>query len=119
MHEPARLAGTAVSLPPASERLDIENSETAPNRPLRKPGTAGTGCPHLGRERKRRRSGAWRCGAERRATLAEGVALTERDGYEHGVPCWVETWQQDPDTAAMFYTGVFGWEVEKGAPPGT
>jgi hypothetical protein len=30
MHEPARSATTAVSLPPASERLDIENSETAP-----------------------------------------------------------------------------------------
>src|SRR5918992_4689062 len=35
MHEPARLATTAVSLPAASERLDIENSETAPNRPRR------------------------------------------------------------------------------------
>jgi hypothetical protein len=33
MHEPARLATTAVSLPPASERLDIANFETAPNRP--------------------------------------------------------------------------------------
>src|SRR6188472_2822214 len=45
--------------------------------------------------------------------------MTERDGYEHGVPCWVETWQEDPDTAATFYAGVFGWEVEKGSPPGT
>jgi uncharacterized protein len=44
--------------------------------------------------------------------------LTERDGYEHGVPCWVETWQGDPDTAATFYAGVFGWDVEKGTPPG-
>ena len=35
MHEPARLATTAVSLPAASERLDIENSGTAPSRPLR------------------------------------------------------------------------------------
>jgi uncharacterized protein len=49
----------------------------------------------------------------------EGATLTERDGYEHGVPCWVDTWQEDPDTAAMFYAGVFGWEVEKGTPPGT
>jgi uncharacterized protein len=45
--------------------------------------------------------------------------LTERDGYEHGVPCWVDTWQEDPDTAATFYAGVFGWDVEKGTPPGT
>jgi predicted enzyme related to lactoylglutathione lyase len=40
--------------------------------------------------------------------------LTERDGYEHGVPCWVETWQEDPDTAVTFYAVVFGWDVEKG-----
>jgi uncharacterized protein len=45
--------------------------------------------------------------------------LTERDGYEHGVPCWVDTWQADPDTAATFYAGVFGWDVEQGTPPGT
>ena len=44
--------------------------------------------------------------------------MTARDGYEHGVPCWVDTWQEDPDTAAMFYAGVFGWNVEKGTPPG-
>ena len=49
----------------------------------------------------------------------EGATLTERDGYEHGVPCWVDTWQEDPDTAATFYAGVFGWDVEKGTPPGT
>jgi uncharacterized protein len=49
----------------------------------------------------------------------EGAALTERDGYGHGVPCWVDTWQEDPDTGATFYAGVFGWEVEKGTPPGT
>jgi uncharacterized protein len=45
--------------------------------------------------------------------------LTEPDGYEYGVPCWVDTWQEDADTAAMFYAGVFGWDVEKGTPPGT
>jgi predicted enzyme related to lactoylglutathione lyase len=49
----------------------------------------------------------------------EGAALAERDGYEHGVPCWVETWQEDPDAAATFYAGVFGWEVEKGIRPCT
>ena len=57
-------------------------------------------------------------GAERRATLAEGATLTERDGYEHGVPCWVDTWQEDPDTAARFYAGVFGWDVNEVTPPG-
>ena len=45
--------------------------------------------------------------------------MTEHDGYEHGVPCWVDTWQDDPDTAATFYAGVFGWEVEKGTATGT
>ncbi|HET6864696.1 MAG TPA: VOC family protein [Solirubrobacteraceae bacterium] len=45
--------------------------------------------------------------------------MTERDGFEHGVPCWVDTWQEDPDMAASFYAGVFGWDVEKGGPAGT
>lgn len=45
--------------------------------------------------------------------------MTERDGYEHGVPCWVDTWQEDPDAAAKFYVGVFGWDVERGTPAGT
>ena len=45
--------------------------------------------------------------------------MTERDGYEHGVPCWVETWQEDADTAATFYASVFGWDVQEGTPPGT
>lgn len=45
--------------------------------------------------------------------------MTERDGYEHGVPCWVDTWQDDPDAAAAFYAGVFGWDVEKRTVPGT
>jgi predicted enzyme related to lactoylglutathione lyase len=45
--------------------------------------------------------------------------LTERDRYEHGVPCWVDTWQEDPDTAVRFYAGVFGWEMEKGTSAGT
>ena len=44
--------------------------------------------------------------------------MSERDGYEHGVPCWVDNWQDDPDPAATFYAGVFGWDVEKSIPPG-
>ncbi len=37
--------------------------------------------------------------------------MSERNGYEHGVPCWVDTWQSDADTAVAFYTGLFGWEA--------
>jgi predicted enzyme related to lactoylglutathione lyase len=37
--------------------------------------------------------------------------MSERDGYQHGVPCWVDTWQPDADRAAAFYAGIFGWEA--------
>ncbi len=43
--------------------------------------------------------------------------MPERDGYIPGVPCWVDTTQPDPDSAADFYRGVFGWELEDGMPP--
>jgi len=36
--------------------------------------------------------------------------MSERDGYEHGVPCWVETLQPDPQAARAFYSGLFGWD---------
>jgi uncharacterized protein len=44
--------------------------------------------------------------------------MPERDGYPAGVPCWVETTQPDPDAAAAFYRGLFGWELEDAMPPG-
>jgi len=44
--------------------------------------------------------------------------LPERDGYIAGVPCWVDTSQPDPDAAAEFYGGLFGWEFEDAMPPG-
>jgi len=44
--------------------------------------------------------------------------MPERDGYIAGVPCWVDTSQPDPDAAAAFYGGLFGWEVEDAMPPG-
>jgi predicted enzyme related to lactoylglutathione lyase len=44
--------------------------------------------------------------------------MSERDGYEHGVPCWVDTWQPDADAAMSFYTELFGWEVEDTMPDG-
>jgi uncharacterized protein len=40
--------------------------------------------------------------------------MSERSGYQHGVPCWVDTWQADPDTAVPFYEAVFGWRAQMG-----
>ena len=40
--------------------------------------------------------------------------MSERDGYEHGVPCWVATIQPDPEAATAFYGELFGWEYEEG-----
>jgi uncharacterized protein len=45
--------------------------------------------------------------------------MPERDGYIPGVPCWVDTIQPDPEAAAGFYSGLFGWEIEDVMPPGT
>src|SRR2546430_7568957 len=61
------------------------------------------------------RSGA-RSAARRgavRPTIEGGAGMPERDGYLPGVPCWVETTQPDPDAAAAFYGGLFGWEDRK------
>ncbi|MFL5796511.1 MAG: VOC family protein [Actinomycetota bacterium] len=44
--------------------------------------------------------------------------MPERDGYITGVPCWVDTSQPDPDAAADFYGGLFGWEFEDRMPAG-
>jgi predicted enzyme related to lactoylglutathione lyase len=44
--------------------------------------------------------------------------MSARDGYEAGVPCWVDTWQHDAAAAVDFYTGLFGWEAEDTMPPG-
>lgn len=45
--------------------------------------------------------------------------MPERDGYIPGVPCWVDTSQPDPATAAAFYGDLFGWELEDAMPPGS
>ena len=37
--------------------------------------------------------------------------MSERDGYEPGVPCWVATVHPDPEKAVSFYTKLFGWEA--------
>jgi predicted enzyme related to lactoylglutathione lyase len=42
--------------------------------------------------------------------------VSERDGFEPGVPCWVDTWQPDADAAVGFYAGLFGWDPEDTMP---
>jgi predicted enzyme related to lactoylglutathione lyase len=42
--------------------------------------------------------------------------MPERNGYIAGVPSWVDTTQPDPEAAASFYGGLFGWEVENQLP---
>ncbi|HSD25209.1 MAG TPA: VOC family protein [Solirubrobacterales bacterium] len=37
--------------------------------------------------------------------------MSERDGFQPGVPCWVETWQNDSNAATDFYRRIFGWET--------
>ncbi|HEX9402476.1 MAG TPA: VOC family protein [Anaeromyxobacter sp.] len=49
--------------------------------------------------------------------------MSERDAYEPGVPCWVDTLQPDPEAAKGFYGKLFGWEfagpgLMPGSPPG-
>ena len=49
--------------------------------------------------------------------------MSQRDAYEPGVPCWVDTLQPDVDAAVAFYAGVLGWEFSApgempGDPPG-
>lgn len=43
--------------------------------------------------------------------------MSERDGYEHGVPCFVAGVFPDPGAAVSFYEELFGWETENLMPP--
>jgi predicted enzyme related to lactoylglutathione lyase len=43
--------------------------------------------------------------------------MSERDGYQPGVPCWIDTWRTDAEEAVAFYSGLFGWESEDTMPP--
>ncbi len=45
--------------------------------------------------------------------------MPERDGYIPGVPCWIDTTQQDPEAAVAFYHALFGWDLEDVMPPGS
>ena len=38
--------------------------------------------------------------------------MPEREGFPAGVPSWIDTDQPDPDAAAEFYAGLFGWDFE-------
>ena len=38
--------------------------------------------------------------------------MSERDGYQPSVPCWVATVHADPEATVGFYTELFGWEAE-------
>src|SRR3954447_1830269 len=38
--------------------------------------------------------------------------MSERNGYEPGVPCWVTALQPDCHAGADFYSRVFGWDCE-------
>ncbi len=43
--------------------------------------------------------------------------MRERDRYPHGVPCWIDTAQPDPQAAARFYGELFGWTLTDQRPP--
>jgi predicted enzyme related to lactoylglutathione lyase len=42
--------------------------------------------------------------------------MSERDHYEHGVPCWVDHASGNPAAAAAFYADLLGWETEEMMP---
>lgn len=44
--------------------------------------------------------------------------MSTRADYPAGVPCWVDTGQPDPASAAAFYSELFGWDTEDAMPPG-
>jgi uncharacterized protein len=42
--------------------------------------------------------------------------MPEREGFIPGVPCWIDTGRQKPDSAGAFYGKLFGWEFTDIAP---
>src|ERR1700735_2559143 len=42
--------------------------------------------------------------------LRGGEHMSIRDGYPHGVPCFVDTLTPAPEAAQRFYAGIFGWD---------
>src|SRR6266508_1043869 len=53
----------------------------------------------------------------RRICRRGGAAMSERDGFQPGVPCWVAAVEPDPAAAAAFYTQLFGWDATNLMPP--
>ncbi len=45
-------------------------------------------------------------------------AFIDRTDYLPGAPCLIDTEQPDPEAAAEFYGGLFGWEFENKLPTG-
>jgi predicted enzyme related to lactoylglutathione lyase len=43
--------------------------------------------------------------------------MSERDSYEHGMPCWVDHASENPGEAVAFYAALLGWETEDTMPP--
>jgi predicted enzyme related to lactoylglutathione lyase len=44
--------------------------------------------------------------------------MAEPRTYPHGVTCWIDTEQPDPQAASRFYAGLFGWTFTDAVPPG-
>jgi len=42
--------------------------------------------------------------------------VTDARTYPHGVPCWVDTEQPDPEAALRFYGELFGWAFQDAVP---
>jgi hypothetical protein len=42
--------------------------------------------------------------------------MSERDGFPHGVPCWVESLSPDPVATGRFYAALFGWALDGPGP---
>ena len=48
--------------------------------------------------------------------------MAQQRTYPHGVTCWIDTEQPDPEAASRFYAGLFGWTFTDAVPsdaPGT
>jgi len=45
--------------------------------------------------------------------------MSERDGFQPGVPCWVAAVHPDAERGADFYSQLFGWEATNLMPPGS
>ncbi|HTU94332.1 MAG TPA: VOC family protein [Solirubrobacteraceae bacterium] len=45
------------------------------------------------------------------------MSTTLKRTYPEGVPCWVDTQQDDPEAAQDFYGGLFGWTFTTVSPP--